>query len=176
MLIRTAAGKTPAIAPTARAAESAALIGDVTLGENVTVWYGAVLRGDVGPIRIGPGSNIQDNCTLHCSAGVPTQVGENVVVGHGAVLHSCVVEDGCLIGMGAVVLDNSVVGAGSIVGAGALVPPGKRIPPGSVVMGTPGRVVRPATEEEMGETLENARHYAALGREQLERTAEKSGG
>ena len=117
MLIRTAAGKTPAIAPTARAAESAALIGDVTLGENVTVWYGAVLRGDVGPIRIGPGSNIQDNCTLHCSAGVPTQVGENVVVGHGAVLHSCVVEDGCLIGMGAVVLDNSVVGAGSIVGA-----------------------------------------------------------
>ena len=158
MLIRTAAGKTPAIAPTARAAESAALIGDVTLGENVTVWYGAVLRGDVGPIRIGPGSNIQDNCTLHCSAGVPTQVGENVVVGHGAVLHSCVVEDGCLIG-----------------GAGALVPPGKRIPPGSVVMGTPGRVVRPATEEEMGETLENARHYAALGREQLERPAEKSG-
>ena len=128
-----------------------------------------------GPIRIGPGSNIQDNCTLHCSAGVPTQVGENVVVGHGAVLHSCVVEDGCLIGMGAVVLDNSVVGAGSIVGAGALVPPGKRIPPGSVVMGTPGRVVRPATEEEMGETLENARHYAALGREQLERPAEKSG-
>ena len=98
------------------------------------------------------------------------------MVGHGAVLHSCVVEDGCLIGMGAVVLDNSVVGAGSIVGAGALVPPGKRIPPGSVVMGTPGRVVRPATEEEMGETLENARHYAALGREQLERPAEKSGG
>ena len=98
-----------------------------------------------------------------------------MVVGHGAVLHSCVVEDGCLIGMGAVVLDNSVVGAGSIIGAGALVPPGKRIPPGSVVMGTPGRVVRPATEEEMREILENARHYVALGREQLESPTDNSG-
>lgn len=168
MLIRSAAGKTPAIASTARVAETAAIIGDVTLGENVTVWYGAVLRGDAGPIRIGPGSNIQDNCTLHCTTGVPTQVGENVVVGHGAILHSCVVEDGCLIGMGAVALDNSVIGAGSIVGAGAVVPPGKRIPPGSVVMGTPGRVVRQTEEAERLGTLENARGYVALGREQLD--------
>ena len=118
MLIRTAAGKAPAIAPTARAAESAAFIGDVTLGENVTVWYGAVLRGDVGPIRIGRGSNLQDNCAVHCAVGVPTAVGENVTVGHGAILHSCTVGDGCLIGMGAILLDGCVIGAGSMVAAG----------------------------------------------------------
>lgn len=167
MPIRKAAGAVPAIDPTARAAENAVLVGDVKLGADVTVWYNAVLRGDVGPIRVGAGSNIQDNCTLHCAAGVPTEVGRNVVVGHGAILHSCVVEDGCLIGMGAVVLDGSVVGAGSIVGAGALIPPGKVIPPGSLVMGMPGRVVRQATEAEMAATLENAEHYIQLGREQL---------
>ena len=163
MLIRTAAGKTPAIAPTARAAESAALIGDVTLGENVTVWYGAVLRGDVGPIRIGPGSNIQDNCTVHCAVDVPTVVGENVVVGHGAILHSCTVGDGCLIGMGAILLDGCVIGEGSVIAAGALVPPGKSIPPRSLVMGVPGRVVRQVTEEEAAATLANAARYVELG-------------
>lgn len=163
MLIRTAAGKTPAIAPTARAAESAALIGDVTLGENVTVWYGAVLRGDVGPIRIGRGSNIQDNCTVHCTVDVPTVVGENVVVGHGAILHSCTVGDGCLIGMGSILLDGCVIGEGSVIAAGALVPPGKSIPPRSLVMGVPGRVVRQVTEEEAAATLANAARYVELG-------------
>ena len=163
MLIRTAAGKTPAIAPTARAEESAALIGDVTLGENVTVWYGAVLRGDVGPIRIGRGSNIQDNCTVHCAVDVPTVVGENVVVGHGAILHSCTVGDGCLIGMGSILLDGCVIGEGSVIAAGALVPPGKSIPPRSLVMGVPGRVVRQVTEEEAAATLANAARYVELG-------------
>lgn len=167
MLIRQAGGAYPAVDSTARVAENAALIGDVVLEQDVTVWYGAVLRGDAGQIRVGAGSNIQDNCVLHCAAGTPTQVGRDVVVGHGAILHSCVVEDGCLIGMGAAILDGSVVGAGSIVGAGALVPPGKRIPPGSLVMGVPGRVVRQATEEEMADTRENARHYRELGGEQL---------
>lgn len=167
MLIRSIGDVSPAVDPTVRGAENAVLVGDVALGENVSIWYGAVLRGDAGPIRIGPGSNIQDNCTLHCAAGAATEVGRNVVVGHGAVLHSCVVEDGCLVGMGAVVLDGSVIGAGSVVGAGALVPPGRQIPPGSLVMGVPGRVVRRVTGEEMAETLENAAHYADLGREQL---------
>ena len=168
MLIRSAAGKTPAIASTARVAETAAIIGDVTLGENVTVWYGAVLRGDAGPIRIGRGSNLQDNVTVHCADSMPTVVGEDVVVGHGAILHSCTVGNGCLIGMGAVLLDECVVGAESIVGAGAVVPPGKVIPPRSVVMGVPGKVVREVSETEARAARENAARYVRLGREQLE--------
>ena len=163
MLIRPFQNIAPEIHPTARLAETAAVIGDVTLEENVTIWYGAVLRGDVSPIRVGKGSNIQDNCAVHCAVGVPTVVGENVTVGHGAILHSCTVEDGCLIGMGSILLDGCVIGAGSIVGAGALVPPGKVIPPRSLVMGVPGRVVRPVTEEEIAANLANGSHYVALG-------------
>ena len=168
MIIRAIGEKSPTIHPTARLAENAAVVGDVTLDEDVTVWYGAVLRGDAGPIRIGRGSNLQDNVTVHCAIGIPTAVGENVVVGHGAILHSCTVGDGCLIGMGAVLLDGCSVGEGSVIGAGAVVPPGKAIPPGSTVMGVPGTVVREVSEEEVRSTLENAAHYVRLGREQLE--------
>ena len=163
MLIRSFQDFTPQIHPSARLAETAAVIGDVALEENVTIWYGAVLRGDVGPIRIGRGSNLQDNCAVHCAVGVPTAVGENVTVGHGAILHSCTVGDGCLIGMGSILLDGCVVGEGSIIAAGALVPPGRTIPPRSLVMGVPGRVVRPVTEEECAANLTNARHYVELG-------------
>ena len=163
MLSRPFHDCTPEIHPAARLAETAAVIGEVILEENVTVWYGAVLRGDVGPIRIGRGSNIQDNCTVHCAVDVPTVVGENVVVGHGAILHSCTVGDGCLIGMGAILLDGCVIGEGSVIAAGALVPPGKSIPPRSLVMGVPGRVVRQVTEEEAAATLANAARYVELG-------------
>lgn len=163
MLIRPFHDCTPEIHPAARLAETAAVIGEVILGENVTVWYGAVLRGDVGPIRIGRGSNIQDNCTVHCAVDVPTVVGENVVVGHGAILHSCTVEDGCLVGMGSILLDGCVIGEGSVIAAGALVPPGKSIPPRSLVMGVPGRVVRQVTEEEAAANLANAARYVELG-------------
>ena len=167
MIIREAEGCTPRIDPTARGAENIAVTGDVTLGEGVTLWYGCVLRGDAGPIRIGGGSNVQDNCVVHCSAGHPVEVGRGVVVGHGAILHGCTVEDGSLIGMGATVLDGAVVGAGSIVGANALVPPGKVIPPNSLVMGVPGRVVRTLTDAEREETAQNAAHYVALGKRLL---------
>ena len=163
MLIRSFQDFTPQIHPSARLAETAAVIGDVALEENVTIWYGVVLRGDVGPIRIGRGSNIQDNCTVHCAVDVPTVVGENVVVGHGAILHSCTVGDGCLIGMGSILLDGCVIGEGSVIAAGALVPPGKSIPPRSLVMGVPGRVVRQVTEEEAAATLANAARYVELG-------------
>lgn len=167
MLMKSAGGAVPRLAPTALVAENAALIGDVALEENVTVWYGAVLRGDTGAIRIGGGSNIQDNCTVHCGPNAPVTVGAGVVVGHGAILHGCTVEDGCLIGMGAVLLDGCVVCRGSIIGAGALVPPGKTIPPGSLVTGVPGRVARQVTEEEGAKILEDAAFYVSLGREQL---------
>ena len=160
MMIRGSRGKMPEISHSARAAENAAVIGDVTLGAFVTLWYGAVLRGDEAPIRIGDGSNIQDNCTVHCAIGKPVTVGTNVVVGHGAILHSCTVEDGCLIGMGATLLNGCRIGAESIVGAGALVAENKVIPPRSLVLGIPGRVVRTITDEEAAAIRENARHYA----------------
>lgn len=167
MIIREAAGARPTAAPTARGAENCALVGDVRLGEKVTIWYGAVLRGDVGPILVGDGTNIQDNCVVHCGIGEPATLGKNVVVGHGAILHSCTVEDGCLIGMGATVLDGAVIGAGSMVAAGALVSPGKVIPPRSLVVGVPGKVLREVTEREMELNLLNAEHYVELGAEQL---------
>ena len=163
MLIRSFQDFTPQIHPSARLAETAAVIGDVALEENVTIWYGAVLRGDVGPIRIGRGSNIQDNCTVHCAVDVPTVVGENVVVGHGAILHSCTVGDGCLIGMGSILLDGCVIGEGSVIAAGADVPPGTSIPPRSLDMGVPGRGVSQVTEEEAAATLANAARYVELG-------------
>lgn len=168
MIIRPWKDKAPRIAPTARLAENVTVIGDVELAENSSIWYGTVVRGDVSPIVIGEGSNVQDNCVLHNTFDVPLVLGKNVTVGHGAILHSCTVEDGALIGMGATVLDRVVIGAGSIVGAGALVPPGKIIPPGSLVMGVPGKVVRSLTEEEMAKNLKNAEHYVQWSQEQLD--------
>ena len=137
-------------------AETAAVIGDVTLGADCSVWFGASVRGDSAPITVGAGSNIQDNATVHCSDGAPAVIGKNVSIGHNAVVHSAAVEDDVLIGMGAVVLNGAVIGAGSIVGAGAVVTKGTVIPPNSLVMGVPGRVVRPVPP---GANLENARLY-----------------
>lgn len=167
MILRTLRGMSPDIAHSARLAENASVIGDVRLEAFVTVWYGAVLRGDAGPIRVGGGSNIQDNCVLHCELGQPLILGQNVVVGHGAILHGCTVEDGCLIGMGATLLDGCVIGEGSIVATGALVPRGKVIPPRSLVMGVPGKVVRPVTDQEAADTIANAQWYVEQGREEL---------
>ena len=168
MIIRSWKEFDPQIHPTARLAESAAIIGDVHLAENVNIWYGAVLRGDSGPMRLGAGTNVQDNCVLHCEFGGGLTIGRNVTVGHSAILHGCVVEDNCLIGMGATVLDRAVIGEGSIIGAGALVPVGKVIPPRSLVMGIPGKIIRAVTDEEVAHTLSNAEHYIELGQEQLD--------
>ncbi|MBQ3054563.1 MAG: gamma carbonic anhydrase family protein [Oscillospiraceae bacterium] len=139
-------------------ANTAAVVGDVTLGENTSIWFSAVLRGDEGAIKIGDGSNIQDNCTVH---GEVT-VGTSVTVGHNAILHGCTVEDGALIGMGACVLDGAVIGAESLIGAGALVTGGTVIPPRSLVLGSPAKVKRPLTEEEVASLHENAAHYVSL--------------
>ena len=167
MILKNVSGLAPKIAHSARVAETAALIGDVELGAFTTVWYGAVLRGDCGPIRVGDGSNIQDNCVLHCGGG-PTILGRNVTVGHGAILHSCTLKDGCLVGMGSTVLDGAVIGEGSIVAAGALVPPGMVVPPRCLVMGVPAKVARAVSEQEAGASLVNVEHYVELGRAQLE--------
>lgn len=136
------AGREVLIAP------GAAVVGDVRLGDDVSIWYGAVLRGDLAPVTIGAGSNVQDGAVLHVGDVSPCVVGGEVVVGHRAILHGCCVEDGCLIGMQATVLDDAVVGHGSIVGAGALVTQRTVIPPRSLVLGAPGKVVRTLTEED----------------------------
>lgn len=152
----------PRLAPSVRMAESAAVIGDVTAGEGVSLWYGAVVRGDTSPIRIGRDTNIQDNAVIHGDHGQPTELGSQVSVGHSAVLHSCRVEDGCVIGMGAVVLGGCVIGAESMVAAGAVVAGGAIIPPGSLVVGVPGRVRRSLTDEERRKLRDNAAEYLRL--------------
>jgi carbonic anhydrase/acetyltransferase-like protein (isoleucine patch superfamily) len=137
----------PRLHPTAFVASGARLIGDVTLEAEASVWYNAVLRGDLAAIVLGTQSNIQDNCVVHVDEGVPCRIGPRVGVGHGAILHGCEIEDDCLVGMGAIVLNRAHLGRGSVIGAGALVPEGMVVPPGSLVLGVPGRVVRTVDAE-----------------------------
>ncbi len=167
MLIKSLPDRAPQLAADAYLAETAAVIGAVTLDSGASLWYGAVLRGDVGRVLVGAGSNIQDNCVLHTLTGQDTVLGRNVSVGHGAVLHSCTVEDDCLIGMGSVLLDGCVIGRGSIVAAGAVVSPGTVVPPGSMVMGLPGKVRREVLPAELEHTLQNAAMYREAAAAQL---------
>jgi gamma-carbonic anhydrase len=132
----------------------AAVVGNVTLGDDASVWYGAVLRGDLAPVRVGARSNVQDGAVVHVADDGPCEIGEETVVGHRAMLHACRVEDGCLIGMQATILDGAVIGHGSVVGAGALVTQRTQIPPRSLVLGAPARVVK--TLEEKDETFHRA--------------------
>ncbi len=127
-------------------ADTATVRGNVTLGEDVSVWFGAVLRGDEAPIIVGDRTNVQDGAVIHVSAGFPCVVGAEVTIGHGAVVHGCTVEDGALIGIHATVLDGAIVGAGAMVGAGAVVPPGMRVPPGMLALGVPARIVGPLSD------------------------------
>lgn len=130
-------------------APGAFVIGDVKLGARANVWYNAVLRGDLACIIIGEETNLQDNVTVHVDEDVPTEIGSRVTVGHNVVLHGCTVEDGVLIGMGSVILNGAVVGRDSLVGAGSLVTPGTIIPPRSLVIGSPGKVVRVLSDDQI---------------------------
>ena len=138
------------------------VIGDVTLGNRVSIWPMAVLRGDTAPITVGDDSNIQDGSIVHVDAGVPATIGKRVAVGHRAIVHGATVEDDCLIGMGAILLNNVHVGSGSIVGAGAVCREGMIIPPRSLVLGVPGRVVRQVTDEELERIAKTVRIYIEL--------------
>lgn len=140
----------------------AVVVGDVKLGEECSIWYNAVLRADEDAIIIGDGSNVQDNAVLHVTEGHPLTVGRDVTVGHGAILHSCTVGDNSLIGMGAIVLDDAVVGKNCIVAAGALVTGRTVIPDGSMVMGSPAKVKRELTAEEIAANARNAQVYREL--------------
>ena len=146
-------------------APDAAVIGDVELGEDSSVWYGAVLRGDTEPIRIGARSNIQDGTVVHTDDGFPTTVAEDVTVGHNVVLHGCTIGPGCTIGMGAILLNGSRVGANSLVAAGALLPEGREYPSDSVIMGVPARAVRELTDDERARVAEGSEVYQQRARE-----------
>ena len=140
-------------------APDANVIGRVVLHKGSSVWFGSTLRGDGEVIEVGAGSNIQENCVLHTDMGFPLTIGTNCTIGHKAMLHGCTIEDGALIGMGATVLNGAVIGAGSLIGAGALVTEGKSIPPGSLVMGSPGKVVRDLDAAARRGLLASAAHY-----------------
>lgn len=153
----------PQIDPTAFVAHDANIIGDVEIGEDASVWFGSILRGDVNYIRIGARTNIQDQTIIHVSSkGLPTIVEEEVTVGHRVTLHACHVERGCLIGIGAILMDGVRVGANSLVGAGSLLTPGTQIPPRSLVIGSPGRVKRELTEVELASLQHSWQNYVKL--------------
>ncbi len=143
--------------------KTAVVTGDVILGKNVSVWPGAVLRGDIAAIYVGDNSNVQDNACVHVNYDTPARIGKGVSIGHGAVVHGSVIGDNCLIGMNAVVME-SEIGPNCIIGAGAVVPAGKQIPAGSLVMGVPAKVVRKLDEDEVNAILKNAQEYVrAIG-------------
>lgn len=161
-MIQECSGLWPVIDPDAWVHESAWVMGDVVLARGASVWPLCVLRGDMGPIRIGADTNLQDGVICHDTTDLSeTLVGDRVTVGHRAVLHGCIIEDDCLIGMGAIVMDNARIGAGSLVAAGSLVPPGKVIPPESLVMGSPGRVVAPIDDARREQIAFGWKSYAA---------------
>jgi len=165
-IIKPYLGKWPEIAADAFIAENATIIGDVVVGPRASVWYGAVVRGDVGPIRIGAGTNIQDLACLHSTHGVSElELGESVTVGHGAILHGAKIGSGCLVGMGSVVLDNAEIGEESLIAAGAVVTPRTVVPPRSLVRGQPGRVARALTETEWPQGRLSAEYYVGLAQE-----------
>jgi carbonic anhydrase/acetyltransferase-like protein (isoleucine patch superfamily) len=156
-------GTEPKVHPSVFVADDARVVGDVTVGADSSIWFGAVVRGDEHWIKIGARTNIQDRCVLHVTHDLfPLDIGDDVTVGHGAILHGCLVERMCLIGMGAVVLDGARVGAGSVIGAGALIREGQEVPPGSLVVGVPGRVVREVSSHEREMIRFSAGHYVEM--------------
>ncbi|MFA7237508.1 MAG: gamma carbonic anhydrase family protein [Phycisphaeraceae bacterium] len=153
-------------------ADTARVIGDVKLGRDVNVWYGAAIRGDVAPIVIGEGTNIQDNAVIHCDHKVANVIGCHVVIGHGAIVHGMSVGDGTLIGMGAVVLGRTKIGRNCLIAAGAVVPPGLEVPDGMVVMGVPGKIVRETNDKEKAYMAKLPPHYVKLAKRHVERPDE----
>jgi carbonic anhydrase/acetyltransferase-like protein (isoleucine patch superfamily) len=156
----------PKLADEVFIAPNATVIGDVEIGKDSSIWFGTVIRGDVFHIRIGEGTNIQDNSVIHVTTGRhATIVGDRVTVGHRVILHGCTIEDDALIGMGAIVMDRAVVGRGAFVGAGALVTEGTIIPPGMLAVGSPAKVKRPLTDEEKAHVAAASRGYVMLAKE-----------
>jgi carbonic anhydrase/acetyltransferase-like protein (isoleucine patch superfamily) len=160
MLIRSVYGKTPRFGERVHVASNAVVVGDVTLADDVSVWYNVVLRGDIHQVSIGARSNLQDGVIVHVEHDLyPTIVGEDVTVGHGAILHGCTIGRGCLIGMGALILNNAEIGDESIVAAGAVVREGFKVPPRSLVVGVPAAVKRQLSDDEVSRAAQSAVNY-----------------
>lgn len=147
------------IATDAFLASTATVLGDVTIGDGSSIWFGAVIRGDTELIAIGARTNIQDGAILHADPGIPCRIGDDVTVGHGAIIHGAEIGNGVLVGMRATILNNAKIGPGSLIAAGALITEGTEIPPNSVVMGAPGRIVRQTTEQDRLRLVQGALHY-----------------
>ena len=162
-------GNTPNIGPDVFVAPNATIIGDVEIGEGSSVWYQIVIRGDVFPIRIGKNTNIQDLSMIHVTTDLyATTIGDHVTVGHGAILHGCTLKDGAFVGMGAVIMDRAVLGEECIVGARSLVTAGTVIPPRTLALGSPAKVIRELTEQELAMVRASAPHYRTLAGRHIE--------
>ena len=166
-MIHAVNGRKPKIEEEVFIAEGSKIIGDVEIKKGSSIWFNAIIRGDISSIHIGEKTNIQENSTLHVDPDIPLNIDNNVTVGHNAVLHGCTINENCIIGMGAVILNNANIGKNSIVGAGALVPEGKKIPEGSLVLGMPAKVVRDISQDEIEEIKESAEHYYELAQKYI---------
>lgn len=166
-MIKNFQGIEPNIHQDTFVADNARVIGDVNIGQGSSIWYNAVLRGDIENISIGKYSNIQDNATVHTGYDIPTIIGDYTVVGHNAIVHGCIIGDNCLIGMGAIILNGAVIGDNCIIGAGSLVTEMKVIAANSLVLGVPAKVIRKVTEEEIKSTKDNALEYNKLYKKYL---------
>jgi carbonic anhydrase/acetyltransferase-like protein (isoleucine patch superfamily) len=159
LIISSVKGKSPKIGSGCFVAENATLFGDISLGDESSIWFGAVLRTELEPITIGKQSNVQDNCVIHTDLGFPVEIGDRVSIGHAAVVHGATIASNCLVGMQATLLNGSKIGENSIVAAGALVAQGKEMPPNSLVIGSPAVPRRVLTDEEINRIQMNADHY-----------------
>lgn len=164
-MIKPNQGVIPTIHESCFVAETASVIGNVVMQENASLWYGVVARGDYNDVYIGKGSNIQDGTVIHIAYHHPTIIGDYVTVGHNAIVHGCTIGNRVLIGMGAIVLNGAVIGDNSIIAAGSLVPEGKEIPSGVLAMGTPAKVVRELTDEEIDGIMRSAEDYMSFAKD-----------
>lgn len=164
-MIKNYKGKSPIIKDSCFIAENATIIGDVKIEENANIWYGTVVRSDMSYTTIGENTNIQENTTVHNDFDTPTEIGNNVTIGHNCVIHGCKIGDNVLVGMGSVILNNAEIGENTIIGAGSLVTQGKKIPSGVLCIGSPAKVVRELTNEEIDSIKSSAIHYLEMAEE-----------
>lgn len=161
-MIKAVNGKEPIICASSFVAENAAVVGEVTIGDNSSIWYGVAIRSDMDKTTIGNNTNIQENSTVHNDFGIPTIIGDSVTIGHNCVIHGCEISDNVLIGMGSIILNGAKIGKNTIIGAGSLVTQNKEIPEGVLCMGSPAKVIRELSEEEKLSITQSAKHYIEL--------------
>lgn len=173
MIIKKYGDHAPQLHPSVRAAENAAIVGNVTMEKDVSVWYSAVVRGEMDSVTVGAGTNIQDNVVIHCDAGAPVKIGKNVTIGHGAIVHSCTVGDNCMIGMGAILLSGCKIGDGAIVGGGAVVSGNLEVPPNTLAVGLPAKVLKPVSQTQKEYMALDVEEYITMAKNQLDSVGEE---